>query len=104
MNYYAVCYKDKDGFYQHCIDARGRILICHDHDSAMSAMCDQIDYLETRLNGRPKYEVVPTRKLLFFKSSKIIKTGIEYDDHEFERDRIRRERHTICIRKVRVIL
>lgn len=101
--YYAVCYKDKDGFIHNCVDEHGRVLICKDHHSALSSMSDHIDYLHRLLAGRPKYEIVPKKKFGIFKTTEIIRNGTEYDIPDFARDQVRCELYTIAIRKVRVL-
>ena len=103
MNVFAVCYRDKDGFFHYSVDAKGRILTCNTHDAALSSMCDQIDYLEKLLEGRPRYEVIPKKKFGIFKTNQVVVRGKEYDIPEYEKDRVRRELNTICVRKARIL-
>lgn len=103
MHVFAVCYRDKDGFFQYSVDAKGRVLTCATHDAALASMCDQIDYCESLLAGEPKYKVVPKRKFGIIRSSEIVRDGIEYKIPEYEKERVRRELNTICVRKVRIL-
>ena len=103
MQGFGIVYKDADGFLQHCVDKDGRILVCTTHEAALESLCNQVDYLNALLKGRPEYVVVPKKKFGIIPSSEIKKVGITYDVPSYEMDRIRRQLATIMIKKVRVI-
>lgn len=98
--YYAVGYKDKDGFFEYSVDKNGRLIVCDSHYSAIVEMEKHIIYIDEKLN--PKKDEKPKRKFLFFKP-KENQLLLEYRLPEHERLRLIREKNTLLIKKVRIL-
>lgn len=103
--YYTVGYRDSDGFFQQSIDARGRLIICESHYAACVEMLEHISYIDSKLENKKEIKKSwfdKLRIMKYFKPKPKVPL-LTNTMPEYEKMRLRRERQTILIKKVRIL-